>query len=225
MKILRTRKNLMSKKKIILIHLVASLLLTLLLLFTSEPLLNKFAAGIHNVGMWIDLMIFGTFGILILATISCLIFLKQKKIIGLIIILVNLFWTWFSLDLLYRYHFTEFNPTFYIPNWILIMNSIFATIGIVIGFKLITKKINIQTALLTDFTLILMGLIIQQIWIKKRWVTTCIINGSGQCYSENPADFPKVRFPFAILVARDPQLNHTPTVGNKLKWQDNNQYY
>ena len=163
MKILRTRKNLMSKKKIILIHLVASLLLTLLLLFTSEPLLNKFAAGIHNVGMWIDLMIFGTFGILILATISCLIFLKQKKIIGLIIILVNLFWTWFSLDLLYRYHFTEFNPTFYIPNWILIMNSIFATIGIVIGFKLITKKINIQTALLTDFTLILMGLIIQQI--------------------------------------------------------------
>jgi hypothetical protein len=151
------------KKKIILIHLAVFILLTLLLLFTSEPLLNKFAAGIHNVGMWIDLMIFGIIGILILTTISCLIFLKQKKIIGLIIILVNLFWTWFSLDLLYRYHFTEFHPTFYIPNWILIMNSIFAIIGIVIGFKLIKKKINIKTALLTDFTLILIGLIIQQI--------------------------------------------------------------
>ena len=152
-----------SKKKIILIHLGVFILLTLLLLFTSEPILNKFAAGIHNVGMWIDLMIFGTIGILILTTISCLIFLKQEKIIGLIIILVNLFWTWFSLNLLYRYHFTEFHPTFYIPNWILIMNSIFAIIGIVIGFNLIKKKINIKTALLTDFTLILIGLIIQQI--------------------------------------------------------------
>ena len=152
-----------SKKKTILIHLGVFILLTLLLLFTSEPLLNKFAAGIHNVGMWIDLMIFGTIGILILTTISCLIFLKQEKIIGLIIILVNLFWTWFSLNLLYRYHFTEFHPTFYIPNWILIMNSIFAIIGIVIGFNLIKKKINIKTALLTDFTLILIGLIIQQI--------------------------------------------------------------
>jgi hypothetical protein len=154
---------LLSKKKIILIHLAVFILLTLLLLFTSEPLLNTFAAGIHNVGMWMDLMVFGTIGILILTTISCLIFLKQKIIIGLIIILINLFWTWFSLDLLYRYHFTEFNPTFYIPNWILIMNSIFAIIGIVIGLKLIKKKINIKTAILTDFTLILIGLIIHQI--------------------------------------------------------------
>jgi len=108
-------------------------------------------------------MIFGTIGILILTTLSCLIFLKQKKIIGLIVILVNLFWTWFSLDLLYKYHFTEFHPTFYIPNWILIMNSIFAIIGIVIGLKLIRGKINIKTALLTDFTLILIGITIQQI--------------------------------------------------------------
>ncbi len=32
-------------------------------------------------------------------------------------------------------------------------------------------------------------------------------------YSENPSDFPKVRFPFVKLVARDSQLNHTPTDG------------
>ena len=68
-----------SKKKIILINLGVFILLTLLLLFTSEPILNKFAAGIHNVGMWIDLMIFGTIGILILTIISCLIFLNKVK--------------------------------------------------------------------------------------------------------------------------------------------------
>tara|TARA_R110000868_G_scaffold385339_3_gene653190 strand:+ start:554 stop:1090 length:537 start_codon:yes stop_codon:yes gene_type:complete len=69
----------MNKKKIIVIHIVTFVLLSLLLLFMSEPLLNKFAAGIHNVGMWIDLMIYGTIGILILTTISCLIFLKKGK--------------------------------------------------------------------------------------------------------------------------------------------------
>jgi len=153
----------MSKTKIILIHLAVFTVLTLLLFFTSEPLLNKFASGIHNVEMWMDLMIIGTIGILVLTIISCLTFLKQKKSIGVLIIIINLFWLWFSLHFLYRYHFTEFNPTFYIPNWILIMNSIFAIIGIIIGIKLIKKKINIKTALLTDFTLILIGLIIQQI--------------------------------------------------------------
>ena len=65
------------KRKIILIHLAVFIILTLLLLFSSEPLLNKFAEGIHNVGMWIDLMIYGTIGILILTIISCMIFLKK----------------------------------------------------------------------------------------------------------------------------------------------------
>ena len=153
----------MNKKKIIVIHLVVFLLLTSLLFFTSEPLLNKFASGIHNVGMWIDLMIIGSVGILILTTISCLIFLKQEKIIGLLIIIINLFCIWFSLHFLYRYHFTEFNPTFYIPDWILIMNSILAIIGIVIGFKVINRKLSMKGALLIDIALIFIGLITQQL--------------------------------------------------------------
>jgi hypothetical protein len=152
-----------SKKKIILIHLAVFTLLTLLLFLTSEPLLNKFASGIHNVGMWIDLMIIGTIGILILTIISCLVFLKQKKLIGILIILINLFWIWLSLELLYRYHFTEFHPTFYIPDWILIMNSIFAIVGIAIGFKVINKELSMKRALLTDFVLIFIGVIIRQL--------------------------------------------------------------
>ena len=47
---------------------------------------------------------------------------------------------------------------------------------------------------------------------KKLLPTTCIINCLGQCISENPSDFPNVRFPFTKLVARESQLNHTPTV-------------
>ena len=149
--------------KIIVIHLAVFILLTLLLFFSTQFFINEFAEGLfYDIKLWIGLIYYGTSGILFLTIISCLIFLKQRKIIGLIIITVNLFWTWFSLDLLYKYHFTEFHPTFYILNWILIMNSIFAIVGIVIGFKLINKKITIKRALLTNFTLILIGLIIQQ---------------------------------------------------------------
>jgi hypothetical protein len=53
--------------------------LTAILIFSSEPLLNIFASGIHNVRMWLNLIIFGTIGILILTIISCLIFLKKGK--------------------------------------------------------------------------------------------------------------------------------------------------
>ena len=52
-------------------------------------------------------------------------------------------------------------------------------------------------------------------------LTTCIINCLGESFSENPPDFPKVRFPFVKLVARDSQLNHTPTVGGNLsEWKN-----
>jgi hypothetical protein len=43
------------------------------------------------------------------------------------------------------------------------MNSIFAIIGIVIGFELIKGKIAIKTGILTDLALISTGLIIQQL--------------------------------------------------------------
>lgn len=89
--------------------------------------------------------------------------MNKFKIIGLTIIISNLFWFWFSIDLLYKYHYTEFHPTFYIPNWILIMNLIFGIVGVLIGYKLLNRKLTIKTALLSDFTMIIIGLTIQQI--------------------------------------------------------------
>ena len=73
-----TLKNWMNKRKIILIHLTIFITLTLLLFIFSEAILNKFAAGIHNVVMWLNLIICGTIGILVLTIISYLIFLKKQ---------------------------------------------------------------------------------------------------------------------------------------------------
>lgn len=46
---------------------------------------------------------------------------------------------------------------------------------------------------------------------KKQVITPCIINCLGLCFSENPTDFPKVRFAFTKLVAKHSQLTiHQP---------------
>lgn len=55
------------------------IILTVILIFSSEPLLNHFASGIHNVGIWLNLIILGTIVNLIMTIISCLIFLKKGK--------------------------------------------------------------------------------------------------------------------------------------------------
>jgi hypothetical protein len=67
------------KQKIIGIHLLTFVILTIVLFFSAEPLLNKFASAIHNVGMWLYLIIYGTIGILFMTIISCLIFLNKGK--------------------------------------------------------------------------------------------------------------------------------------------------
>ncbi|CAM4175025.1 hypothetical protein FLAN108750_13990 [Flavobacterium antarcticum] len=69
----------LSKRKIIEIHLMSFILMTVILFLSSEPLLKKFASGIHDVGMWLSLITYGTIGILILTIVSCLIFIKLSK--------------------------------------------------------------------------------------------------------------------------------------------------
>jgi len=67
------------KLKIIGIHLLTFVTLTIILFLSAETLLNIFASGIHNLGMWLNLIIFGTIGILILTIASCLIFIKRSN--------------------------------------------------------------------------------------------------------------------------------------------------
>ncbi len=69
----------LSRRKIIGIHLMSFIILTVILFLSSEPLLNKFASGIHDVGMWLNLIIYGTIGIFILTIVSCLIFINRSK--------------------------------------------------------------------------------------------------------------------------------------------------
>mgnify|MGYP003669565374 CR=1 FL=1 len=104
----------MNKRKIIVIHFSVFILLTLLLFFSSEFFINKFAEGFHDIRLWIGLISYGTIGILILTIISCLIFLKQKIIIGLIIILINVQIPFHRISSDFLYSKLDFNNEFHI---------------------------------------------------------------------------------------------------------------
>lgn len=69
----------MNKRKIIAIHILIFLVLTVTLFFGSENLLKKVAPEFNNVMFWIDLILFGTIAIFILTVISCILFIKYKK--------------------------------------------------------------------------------------------------------------------------------------------------
>ncbi len=69
----------MSKTKIISIHLLLFLVLTVLLFFSAEPILEILTPGLDDVIMWLNLIIYGTIGILIITIISCFVFIKRHK--------------------------------------------------------------------------------------------------------------------------------------------------
>ena len=150
----------MRRQKIIRLHLVLFLILIVTLFLTSEAILNYFASGFHDVSLWINLMVFGSIVIFCMVTLSCLIFLKQHKALGILITLGNLFWMWIGLNLLYRYHVTSTLSTYYISDWILIVNTIFSILGIYIGVKVYSKKISISKALTMNIVLLLIGILI-----------------------------------------------------------------
>ncbi|RIV48626.1 hypothetical protein D2V93_16640 [Flagellimonas taeanensis] len=72
-------KKALRKRKIIGIHFLTFVILTIVWFFLAEPALHQFASAFHNVEMWLNFIIYGTIGILILTIISCLIFIQKFK--------------------------------------------------------------------------------------------------------------------------------------------------
>ena len=87
--------------------------------------------------------------------------MKEHKLIGIIIIILNILMFLNRLNLLFRYHFTDFSPTFYIPNWILIATAFLSIIGIVVGFKVMKKEISMKNGLLICFALVTLSISVE----------------------------------------------------------------
>ena len=87
--------------------------------------------------------------------------INWNLITGLIITLINLYWIWYSLRLLYLYHYSNILFLIMIPDWLLILNSILGLVGIFIGLSIIRQKIMIKKGILIDLLIFLTGISLQ----------------------------------------------------------------
>ena len=82
---------------------------------------------------------------------------SKNKIIGIIILIINIIWTGDWIWLFYTYHFTGRLWLFMYPDWILILNIVFGMIGIIIGLRLIKERFKIKNALLIEIPKFIVG--------------------------------------------------------------------
>jgi len=82
--------------------------------------------------------------------------INKNLVTGLTLIIVNLYWIWDNLYLLYLYHFTGMLFLFMYPDWVLLLNSVLGLIGFFIGIRVIRLKTKIKQGILID-SLILLG--------------------------------------------------------------------
>ncbi len=89
--------------------------------------------------------------------------IKFNKVIGLIIILFNIYIVWMYINLFYQYHFTMILFSYKIPDLILFCLVLIGLIGIFIGNKVYTSKWSIKKGILLDLGLIAFAFIIGQL--------------------------------------------------------------
>jgi len=83
-----------------------------------------------------------------------------NKIGGIIILIINIIWTGHWIYLFYGYHFTGILWYVMLPDWILILNTTFGLIGIIIGTRLMKGIIVIKKALLIEIPKFIVGFLI-----------------------------------------------------------------
>ena len=75
----------------------------------------------------------------------------RRKIIGILMLCINLIMLFYALQLTYYYNFkTEVVFAFMLPNWLLLTYVLVATWGFFVDLKLLKNKLTIQKGLLLD---------------------------------------------------------------------------
>jgi len=92
--------------------------------------------------------------------------MNKTKVIGFVLLILDLLWISRWSWLFYAYNFTEILWLFMYPDWILILNMSFGLIGFYSAIRLVKKKASIKNTLLIHFALFLTGSIISYLLIS-----------------------------------------------------------
>jgi hypothetical protein len=83
--------------------------------------------------------------------------IKTNAVLGLIQIVLSVYWIYEMVLLYYKYHYTDILFAFMYPNWVLFSNVILSFVNLYFGIKLMTGKISEKQSYLTMFVLITIG--------------------------------------------------------------------
>ena len=85
---------------------------------------------------------------------------KINAVLGLVQIILSVYWIYEMILLYYKYHYTDILFTFMYPNWVIFLNIILSIVNIYFGINLMNRKISNKRSYLTMVILIIIGGII-----------------------------------------------------------------
>jgi hypothetical protein len=86
-------------------------------------------------------------------------------VLGLVQILLSVYWIYEMISLYYKYHYTDILFAFMYTDWILIFNILLSIVNLYFGIKLLNKKTTIKRSYLTMLILITVGGLINNLSI------------------------------------------------------------
>ncbi|QXP74695.1 hypothetical protein H0I31_00850 [Tenacibaculum sp. AHE15PA] len=82
---------------------------------------------------------------------------KINTVLGLIQMVLSVYWIYQMILLYYKYHYTDILFAFMYPNWVLFLNVLLSVINLYFGIKLMNGKISNNQSYLTMVVLITIG--------------------------------------------------------------------
>ena len=89
---------------------------------------------------------------------------KINVVLGLIQIVLSVYWIYEMILLYYQYHYTDILFAFMYPNWVLFMNILLCLVNLFLGLKLIKNKITLKKSYGVMVISILIGIIINNFY-------------------------------------------------------------
>ena len=91
---------------------------------------------------------------------------KTNVVLGLIQIMLSIFWAYQMLSLYYYYHFTDIIFAFMYPNWVLYINIFLCLANIFNGILLIQNKISIKKGYSLFGIYLIIGILINNFYYQ-----------------------------------------------------------
>lgn len=92
--------------------------------------------------------------------------MNAAKISGAVLVVLNLYWIGFYVNLFYKYHYTAILFAFMLPDWLLILNVIFGIVGVYLGCTVYRSFMSIKKGIQLNISCFIFTLLVEFVRFK-----------------------------------------------------------